>query len=68
MEGEIEVAGPALADALGRLGLIDEYRIYLRPAVLGTGRRYFAGPVPPLRLLAQDRIGADTLRLCYAPR
>ena len=68
VEGEIEVAGPMLADALSRLGLIDEYRIYLRPAVLGTGRRYFAGPVPPLRLLSQDRIGADTLRLCYAMR
>ena len=68
VEGEIEVAGPMLADALSRLGLIDEYRIYLRPAVLGTGRRYFAGPVPPLRLLSQDRIGADTLRLSNAPR
>ena len=68
VEGEIGVAGPLLADTLGRLGLIDEYRIYLRPAVLGTGRRYFVGPIPPLRLLSQDRIGADTLRLCYAPR
>lgn len=66
-EGEIEVAGPTLAHALGAMGLIDEYRIYLRPAVLGQGRRYFAGPRPPLRLLSQDRIGEDVVRLCYAP-
>src|SRR3546814_6041555 len=29
-EGEIEVAGPDLAHSLTELGLIDEYRIYLR--------------------------------------
>ncbi len=28
--GEIEVAGPGLAKSLTELGLIDEYRIYLR--------------------------------------
>ena len=31
-DGEIEVAGPALAHSLTELGLIDEYRIYLHPA------------------------------------
>lgn len=66
-EGEFEVAGPTLAHALGCMGLIDEYRIYLRPAVLGEGRRYFAGPRPPLRLLSHDRIGADAVRLRYVP-
>jgi len=29
--GEIEVGGPDLARSLGDLGLIDEYRLYLRP-------------------------------------
>ena len=48
-EGEIEVAGPNLAESLTRLGLIDEYRIYLHPVVLGAGTPYFAGPRPPLR-------------------
>jgi len=66
-EGEIEVAGPTLAHALGDMGLIDEYRIYLRPAVLGRGHLYFAGPRPPLRLLSHDRIGEDVVRLRYAP-
>ena len=34
-DGEIEVAGPGLAQSLTELGLIDEYRIYLHPVVLG---------------------------------
>jgi dihydrofolate reductase len=51
-DGEIEVAGPGLAHSLTDLGLIDEYRIYLHPVVLGHGKPYFAGPRPPLRLIA----------------
>lgn len=66
-EGDIEVAGPALAHSLTELGLIDEYRIYLHPVVLGRGRPYFAGPRPPLRLVTHDRIGADVIRLTYVP-
>jgi dihydrofolate reductase len=66
-DGEIEVAGPDLAQSLTGLGLIDEYRIYLHPVVLGRGKPYFAGPRPPLRLLTHDRIGEDVLRLTYAP-
>jgi dihydrofolate reductase len=65
--GEIEVAGPALARSLTELGLIDEYRIYLHPVVLGHGKRYFAGPRPPLRLVTHDRIGEDVIRLTYVP-
>ncbi len=65
--GEIDVAGPALAHSLAELGLIDEYRIYLHPVVVGHGTPYFAGPRPPLRLLTSDRMGEDVLRLTYAP-
>ena len=65
--GEIEIAGPNLAQSLTELGLIDEYRIYLHPVVLGQGRPYFAGPRPRLRLMANDRIGEDVIRLAYAP-
>ena len=67
VEGEIEVAGPALAGSLAELDLIDEYRIYLHPVVLGRGRPYFAGPRPPLRLVSHDRIGEHALRLSYVP-
>jgi dihydrofolate reductase len=66
-DGEIEVAGPNLARRLTELGLIDEYRIYLHPVVLGQGQPYFAAPRSPLRLTAHDRIGADVMRLVYVP-
>ncbi|MDK6078424.1 dihydrofolate reductase family protein [Massilia varians] len=66
-EGEIEVAGPDLARSLTALGLIDEYRIYLHPVVLGGGTPYFAGPRSPLRLLAHEPIDEDVLRLRYVP-
>ena len=66
-DGEIEVAGPKLAHSLTALGLIDEYRIYLHPVVLGRGTPYFAGPRPRLRLGTSDRIGEDVIRLTYVP-
>jgi dihydrofolate reductase len=65
--GEIEVAGPNLAQSLTALGLIDEYRIYVHSVVLGRGKPYFAGPRPPLRLVAGDRIAEDVIRLIYVP-
>jgi len=67
LAGEIEVAGPSLAGSLTDLGLIDEYRIYLHPVVLGHGKSFFAGPRPPLRLVGSDRIGGDVIRLTYVP-
>ena len=66
-DGEIEDAGPTLAHSLTGLGLIDEYRIYLHPYVIGEGKRYFAAPRPPLRLVGSDRIGDDVIRLTYVP-
>jgi dihydrofolate reductase len=66
-DGEIEIAGPDLAKSLTALGLIDEYRIYLHPVVLGRGAPYFAGPRPPLRLMTHDRIGESVVRLTYVP-
>jgi dihydrofolate reductase len=65
--GEIDVAGPDLAGSLTNLGLIDEYRLYLRPVVLGHGNPYFSGPRPPLRLVANDLIAEDVIRLTYIP-
>ena len=65
--GEIHVSGPDLAGSLTGLGLIDEYRLYFRPVVLGCGKPFFAGPRPPLRLVASDLIGEDAIRLTYVP-
>jgi dihydrofolate reductase len=51
LAGEIEVGGPDLARSLTDLGLVDEYRLYVHPLVLGRGKPFFAGPRPPLRLV-----------------
>jgi len=67
VDGEIDVAGPTLAGSLTDLGLIDEYRLYFRPFVLGGGKPYFAGARPPLRIVASDRVGDGAIRLTCAP-
>lgn len=66
-DGEIEVAGPNLAGSLTNHGLIDEYRIYLHPVVLGQGTPYFAEPRPPLHLVSSERIDEDVIKLVYVP-
>ena len=66
-EGEIDVAGPGLAGSLTELGLIDEYRIYLHPVVLGSGSPFFTGPRTPLRLRSSEEMGEDVVRLVYVP-
>jgi dihydrofolate reductase len=65
--GEIHVSGPKLAGSLTELGLIDEYRLYFHPVVLGGGTPFFAGPRPTLRLVASDRIDENAIRLTYVP-
>ncbi|MBV7409054.1 dihydrofolate reductase family protein [Maritimibacter sp. DP1N21-5] len=67
LAGDIDVAGPTLAHALGERGLVDEYRIYLHPVVLGSGTPFFAGARPRLRLLSQEPMEDDVLKLRYAP-
>jgi len=46
--GDMSVGGAGLAASFMRLGLIDEYRLYLHPVILGGGKPMF-GPL-------QDRI------------
>jgi dihydrofolate reductase len=65
--GEFDVAGPDLAGSLTNFGLIDEYRLYLRPVVLGRGKPFFVGPRPPLRLVSSDLVGEGIIRLTYVP-
>src|SRR5580700_10332398 len=67
LAGEIQVGGPVLAQSLTEAGLIDEYQLYLRPVVLGGGNPFFAGSRPPLRLVANERIVEDMIRLTYVP-
>lgn len=65
LTGEIAVAGPEVAHSLA--GLVDEYRLYFQPFVLGRGKPFFAGPRPPLRFVRADLVGEDTMRLTYVP-
>lgn len=67
LSGEIDIGGPVLAGSLTDHGLIDEYRLYLHPVVLGGGAPFFTGPRPPLRLVAHERIGESAIRLTYVP-
>jgi dihydrofolate reductase len=65
--GELDVAGPDLAGSLTELGLIDEYRLYLHPVVLGRGKPFFAAARPPLRLVTSEHMGEDVIRVTYVP-
>jgi dihydrofolate reductase len=65
MPGEIAVAGPGLAQALGPL--VDVFRLYVHPVVLGRGTPFFAGPRPPLRFVASERFGDSAIRLTCVP-
>lgn len=67
LDGEIEVGGTVLAQSLTDLGLIDEYRLYLHPYVLGGGTPYFAGPRPPLRLVGNEQLDENVVLLTYVP-
>jgi dihydrofolate reductase len=55
--GEIQVHGSAgLAQALHHDGLIDEYRLFVEPIVLGTGKRLFEpGATPTALHLVESR-------------
>jgi dihydrofolate reductase len=67
LPGEITVSGPQLAQQMTELGLVDEYRLYFHPVVLGHGEPFFAGPRPPLRFVASDVIDTNVVRLTYVP-
>lgn len=67
-DGEIEVSGAALAAVLGQAGLVDEYRLYVQPVVLGAGTPYFAaGFRPQLTLVATESLPQEVTLLRYAP-
>jgi dihydrofolate reductase len=69
-EGEIQVHGSAgLAQTLHGQGLIDEYRLFIEPVVLGAGKRLFEpGASPTGMLLIESRpMGKGTVLAIYQP-
>ena len=66
--GEISVSGAELAAHLARAGLIDEYRLYVHPVVLGGGKPYFqSGLSLALKPLGTERLAQGVTLLRYAP-
>jgi dihydrofolate reductase len=60
-DGEIHVTGSGdLVQTLLAAGLVDEFRLWIFPVLLGTGRRLFAGGTVPagLRLVASETSGS----------
>jgi dihydrofolate reductase len=52
--------GATLAQSLSRLGLIDEYRLFVRPVVLGSGKPLFTNRAAPLELRLTRAQAFDT--------
>lgn len=50
IEGEIAVGGATLAADLIRAGLVDEYRLFVNPVVLGAGTPFFPPLEKPIEL------------------
>lgn len=68
VDGDIEVSGASIAASLGAAGLIDEYRLYFQPVVLGAGRPYFAaGFRPVLRVVGSERLPEGVVLVRCAP-
>jgi dihydrofolate reductase len=69
-DGEIQVHGSAtLAQALHNQGLIDEYRVFIEPIVLGTGKRLFepAATATSLRRVDTRPMASGTIFAVYQP-
>ncbi len=67
-DGELAVAGPTLASAFIRAGLVDEYRVVVHPVILGAGTPFFPKLETPIRLRLTEtrRFESGAMYLSYA--
>ena len=65
--GDMDVGGPTLASTLMRAGLIDEYRLFVHPIILGAGTPFFTAldARVPLKLLETRTFGSGVVYLRY---
>jgi dihydrofolate reductase len=65
---DLTVGGPRLAAQAIAAGLVDEYQLFVVPAVVGGGTRALPDHVRLNLTLAQEhRFGCGTVYLCYRP-
>ena len=66
--GDLALGGATLSAAFRRLDLIDEYRIYVHPVLIGRGKPLFedTDAMTPLRLLESRAFGNGVVLLRYA--
>lgn len=63
--GDMAIGGADLAAAFLRHGLIDEFRIYVHPVVIGRGKPMFPGLRLGLRLIGTRTFGNGVVLLDY---
>ncbi len=66
---DMDVGGPSLASTLVRLGLIDEYRLYVHPVILGAGTPFFPALEDRIRqrLVETRTFASGVVYLRYEP-
>lgn len=63
--GDLSLGGADLAATFMRYDLIDEYRIYVHPVVIGAGKPLFQGTAMDLRLVENRTFGNGVVLLRY---
>ena len=67
-EGDLSLGGASLAAEFRRLGLVDEYWVYVVPILVGSGKPMFQGEgLESLRLLDVRTFASGVTLLRYAP-
>ncbi|WP_168627555.1 dihydrofolate reductase family protein [Cryobacterium sp. BB307] len=65
-ELDITIDGPTLAAHAIRAGLVDQYELFIVPAIVGGGKRFFPDDVRvDLELLDERRFGSGVVYLSY---
>ncbi len=67
--GDLSLGGAGLGASFMRLGLIDEYRIYVHPVLVGAGKQLFpqGTDLTKLRLVENRTFGNGVVLLRYQP-